>query len=96
MVGVQPSVLFEGQSVYIPKDMLILLDLNENLKVIKLDSIEAIKQFVIEEAGYGVILESAAKLELSLGKLQYWNGYVSYEIMLNVINRPTERLSNSV
>lgn len=46
--------------------------------------------------GCGIVLESTVKLEISCGRLIYWNGFDTYSVSTNVMTRPAERLSKSV
>lgn len=74
------------------------IPLNEELDfaVIRLSTTEAVKRFLMEGLGYGVILESAGKLELTYGELQTWSRYEPFSVVANVVTRPAERLSKSV
>lgn len=96
LIGVQPSFPIHSKTILIPSD--IPLSVNEQMleQTKNIFSTEAVKQFVIEGIGYGVVLKSAVKLEISCGKLKYWDGYESKSITTNVITRPAERLSKSV
>ncbi|MGG3182720.1 LysR family transcriptional regulator [Priestia megaterium] len=96
LIGIQPSFPLNSKTILIPSD--IPLSINGQMKdqTKRIFSTEAMKQFVIEGVGYGVVLKSAVELEISCGKLKYWDGYESNSITTNVITRPAERLSKSV
>lgn len=96
LIGIQPSFSFHSRTILIPGDVSIPLSDDLDLDIMKLDSTQAVKQFVMEGMGYGVVLESTAKLEVAHGMLQYWNRYIPYHVTANVITRPAERLSKSV
>jgi DNA-binding transcriptional LysR family regulator len=96
LIGIQPSFSFNSRTILLPGDVMIPLHDDLDLDIMRLDSTEAVKQFVMEGIGYGVVLESAAKLEVSNGKLFYWRDYSPYQVVANVITRPAERLSKSV
>lgn len=96
LIGIQPSSAFNSRIILIPGDVLIPLNQEMDLDIMKLDSTEAVKQFVMEGIGYGVVLESAVKLEVSNGKLSYWKEFTPIPVTANVITRPAERLSKSV
>lgn len=96
LIGVQPLFPINSSMILIPSD--IPLSISDQIKeqTKSMFSTEAVKQFVIEGMGYGVVLKSAVELEISCGKLKYWDGYESNSIITNVITRPEERLSKSV
>lgn len=96
LIGIQPSSTFNSRTILIPGDVAIPIQEEIDLDIMRLDSTEAVKQFVMEGIGYGVVLESAVKLEVSNGKLQYWRDYTPFPVVANVITRPAERLSKSV
>lgn len=96
LIGIQPSVPFNRLKILIPEDMLVPFSEDFNLEVMRLHSTEAVKQFVMEGMGYGVILESAAQSEIARGRLQPWSQYAPQQVTSNVITRPAERLSKSV
>ncbi|WP_028401972.1 LysR family transcriptional regulator [Ectobacillus panaciterrae] len=96
LIGIQPSFPFNSRTILIPKDIPTPLSDELDLDIIRLDSTEAVKRFVMEGMGYGIILESAASLEISYGKLHSWNRYEPYLVVANVMTRPAERLSKSV
>ncbi len=96
LIGIQPSSSFHSRTILIPGDVTIPLGEAIDLDVMRLDSTEAVKQYVMEGMGYGVVLESAAKLEVSSGNLHYWREYPPVLIMANFITRPAERISKSV
>lgn len=96
LIGIQPSFPFNSRTILIPSDVFVPLGPEIELDTMKLDSTEAVKQFVMEGMGYGVVLESTAKLEISHGMLQFWNKFSPCPVTANVITRPAERLSKSV
>ncbi|MCQ6282000.1 LysR family transcriptional regulator [Bacillus sp. EB600] len=96
LIGIQPSSEFTSRMILVPGDVTVPLSVELDLDIMRLDSTEAVKQFVMEGMGYGVVLESAAKLEVTNGKLLYWREYAPYPVAANVITRPAERLSKSV
>jgi DNA-binding transcriptional LysR family regulator len=96
LIGIQGSTEFNSRTILIPNDVMIPLTDDLDLDIMRLDSTEAVKQFVMEGIGYGVVMESAATLEISNGKLFYWREYSPYSVVANVITRPAERLSKSV
>lgn len=96
LIGIQPSFPFNSRTILIPGDVSFPLSAELDLDVMKLDSTQAVKQFVMEGMGYGVVLESAAKLEVAHGNLQYWSRFSPHPVTANVITRPAERLSKSV
>ena len=75
LIGIQPSSEFTSRMILIPGDVTVPLSEELDLDIMRLDSTEAVKQFVMEGMGYGVVLESAAKLEVTNGKLLYWRDY---------------------
>ncbi|MED3553939.1 substrate-binding domain-containing protein [Cytobacillus praedii] len=95
-IGIQTTAPIRKQTLLIPKDCYFMFNRDSELDIIKMNSIEAVKHFVKEGMGYGVILESAAKLKLVHGELDYWSGYTPQDAIANVITRPAERLSNSI
>lgn len=96
LIGIQPSFPLDSRTILIPGDMFIPLSDDFDFDIIRLDSTEAVKRFVMEGMGYGVVLESAANLEIVYGKLQYWSEYTPQQVVANVMTRPAERLSKSV
>lgn len=96
LIGIQPSFPFNSRTILLSNDVAIPLSDEIDLDIMRLNSTEAVKQFVMEGMGYGVVLESAAKLEVSNGMLQYWREYTPKPVTVNVITRPAERLSKSV
>lgn len=96
IIGIQPTLAFNSRTIIIPSDVLIPIGDELDLDILRLDSTEAVKQFVMEGIGYGVVLESAAKLEVSSGELYYWRDYMPCPVVANLITRPAERLSKSV
>lgn len=96
LIGIQPSFEFNSRTVLIPNDVSVPFNEDMDLDIMKLHSTEAVKHFVMEGMGYGVVLESAAMLEVSHGKLHYWREYTPYPVTANIITRPAERLSKSV
>lgn len=96
LIGIQPSFTFNTRNILLSNDVTYPLGDDMDLDVIRLNSTEAVKQFVMEGMGYGVVLESAVKLEVSNGKLHYWKDYAPKPVTVNVITRPAERLSKSV
>lgn len=96
LIGVRATVPVRKQTLLIPEDNSFMLDKNPGLNIVKMSSIEAVKRFVKEGMGYGIILESAAKFEMAHGELEYWSEYTAQDVTANVITRPAERLSKSV
>ncbi|WP_189655280.1 LysR family transcriptional regulator [Bacillus sp. HNG] len=96
LIGIQPPIPINNQTLLIPEDMSIILSTDLDANIIKLDSTESVKQFVMEGMGYGVILESAARFEIASDRLHPWSGYNPHHVVVNVITRPAERLSKSV
>lgn len=96
LIGIQPPFPIKGKTILLPSDIPVLI--NEKIKeqTKSIFSTEAVKQFVIEGIGYGVVLKSSVKVEISCGKLKYWDDYELRSITTNVITRPAERLSKSV
>lgn len=96
LIGIQPSFPIHSNTVLIPADIPLLGIEQIEDQTMNIFSTEAVKQFVLGGMGYGVVLKSAVELEVSCGKLQYWEGYKGYSVITNVITRPAERLSKSV
>ncbi|MBB2483330.1 LysR family transcriptional regulator [Bacillus sp. APMAM] len=96
LTGIQPPFPIDSTTVWVPSDIPLSINGQTKGQVKSIFSTEAVKQYVIEGIGYGVVLKSAVELEVSCGKLKYWNGYESSPIAINIITRPAERLSNSV
>lgn len=96
LIGIQPPFPIHSNTIFIPSD--IPIELNEQLgsQTKSIFSTEAVKHFVMEGMGYGVLLKSTVELEFSCGKLSYWDGYEAYSVTTNVMTRPAERLSKSV
>lgn len=96
LVGIRSSLPVDSKMVLVPSDipLSILEDLTDQTETIF--STEAVKQFVIEGMGYGIVLRSAVELEVSCGKLKFWKEYDPTFLTINVITRPAERLSKSV
>ncbi|MFB3160039.1 LysR family transcriptional regulator [Neobacillus sp. 179-J 1A1 HS] len=96
LIGIQPPFTIDSNTIFVPSD--IPIEINEQIgnQTKSIFSTEAVKHFVMEGMGYGVILKSTVELEVSCGKLKYWDGYDSYSVTTNVMTRPAERLSKSV
>ncbi|WP_085994299.1 LysR family transcriptional regulator [Oceanobacillus senegalensis] len=94
LIGIQPPYPIDSQTIFIPSDIPINGELNDQTK--RIFSTEAVKQYVIKGMGYGMVLKSAVELEISCGKLRDWDGLEPRSILSNVITRPAERLSKSV
>jgi len=94
-IGIQPLYPPESRHVFIAADTVIPED--ERLgEITRLDSMEAVKHFVAEGIGYGVVLESAAFWELEFRKLLEWTEYKPWSVTVNIITRPAERLAKSI
>ncbi|NRF92443.1 LysR family transcriptional regulator [Paenibacillus frigoriresistens] len=97
LIGIQPSLSFHSRNMIVPRDVVsIPITDTWDMEIMHLDSTETVKQFVMQGMGYGVILESAASLELSYGKLLPWATFTPIPVVASVITRPAERLSKSV
>lgn len=97
LIGIQPSLSFHSRKMIVPRDV-VSLPINNagDMEIMHFDTTETVKQFVIQGMGYGVILESAASLELSYGRLMPWTTFTPIPVVASVITRPAERLSKSV
>lgn len=95
-IGIQPPFPIHSKTILIPSDSPFPMDEQIEEQTMPIFSTEAVKQFVMGGMGYGVVLKSAVELEVSCGKLKYWDGYESYSVTTNVMTRPAERLSKSV
>lgn len=97
LIGIQPSMSFHSRTMIVPRDV-ISFPINDtwDMEVMHLDSTETVKQFVMQGMGYGVVLKSAADLELSYGRIQPWTTFTPIPIVASVITRPAERLSKSI
>ncbi|MGJ7920912.1 LysR family transcriptional regulator [Neobacillus sp. LXY-4] len=95
-VGIQPVAPISSNTILIPSDIPIPNGEGMKAQVRSIFSTEAVKQFVIGGLGYGIVLKSAADLEVSCGKLKYWEGYEAHTVTTSVLTRPAERLSKSV
>ncbi|MGC4377183.1 LysR family transcriptional regulator [Fictibacillus sp. Mic-4] len=96
LIGIQPPAPLKTRRMLIPGDMAVPEAEELGLDVMRLESTEAVKRFVMEGVGYGVVLESSVESEIAGGKLQQWPGYRPYVTTVNVVTRPAERLSQSL
>jgi DNA-binding transcriptional LysR family regulator len=96
LIGIQPPFPIPSNTIFVPSDIPLSVIEQMGEQTMSIFSTEAVKQFVMGGMGYGVVLKSAVEMEVSYGKLKYWDGYESNSITTNVITRPAERLSKSV
>jgi DNA-binding transcriptional LysR family regulator len=96
LIGIQPPFTLNFKKILVPSDVPLTINQAMGEQTMSIFSTEAVKQFVMRGMGYGVVLKSAVDLEISCGKLKYWDEFESNLVTTNVITRPAERLSKSV
>ncbi|MBN6185625.1 LysR family transcriptional regulator [Aneurinibacillus sp. BA2021] len=96
VIGIQSACPLSHPRLLLPNDMAIPNCEKPPFHPMSLKSTEAVKRFVMEGMGYGIVLEAAARSEIASARLYPWHEYEPSPVTVNVITRPAERLSQSL
>ncbi len=95
-IGIQSLTTTDSLQVFVSKDS-HLPNMDElNASWVILDNIEAVKQFVLQGIGRGIVLRSSVTREMQSGLLKQWDDYNPQYTTTSIITRPAEKLSISL
>lgn len=95
-IGIQSLTTTDSLQVFVSKDG-HLPNMDElNASWVILDNIEAVKQFVLQGIGRGIVLRSSVTREMQSGLLKQWDDYNPQYTTTSIITRPAEKLSISL